>query len=218
MWLDVDRANCAHFLSLLSPQEKARAEHFMMPLHRRRYIAARGRLRELLASSLHCPPREIVLQETELGKPFVAGSSLRFNLSHDSDLALFVLVRGMELGCDIAWRDSTMVSRGMLRMVFPAAALPQLEALPAEAQVDAFFTVWTCKEALLKGAGTGLLRSPAEFDIGLPPRAHIDLPGEEVEWALLSRRLGNGLYVAVAARSSTCQVDLGELPPRQQAA
>jgi 4'-phosphopantetheinyl transferase len=159
-----------------------------------------------------------VLQESELGKPFVVGSSLRFNVSHDSDLALYVLAWGIELGCDIAWRDSTIVSPGMMRMVFPAASLPPLEALPAEAQVDAFFTVWTCKEALLKGAGTGLLRSPTEFDIGLPPRTHIELPGEEAEWALQSRKLRNGLYVAVAARSSSCRVDLGEPPPRQQAA
>ncbi len=211
--LDLEAGEHPRLLALLSGEERRRAARLTFPRDRLRYIAAHGQLRELLARRLGCPAREVCLDRGAFGKPFVAGSSLRFSLSRAEHLAFVVFAHGIEVGCDIAWRRDEWVSEAVLRQTFSRAGLARLEGLAPSERAAAFFTVWTCKEALLKGQGYGLLRPPADIDLGgLPPRTCIAMPGDDVKWTLVSRVANGGLHIAVAARGAGRRVDIGRMP------
>src|SRR5580700_7174254 len=70
---------------LLSADEMQRANRFHFPLHRRRYIAARGMLRQLLEYYRDQPARDFHFEYTRYKKPYLADTELQFNISHSHD-------------------------------------------------------------------------------------------------------------------------------------
>jgi 4'-phosphopantetheinyl transferase len=86
-------------IELLSADERARAGQFMFDRDRRRYIAARARLRIILARYVGQAPAALQFHYGPHGKPALDGIS--FNLSHSADLALLAVSRGTVVGVDI---------------------------------------------------------------------------------------------------------------------
>src|SRR5436190_3484493 len=89
--LVVDEAELERLAAFLSPDEHERARRFRLPELRRRFVATRGILRELLGHYLQSPPAHFRFQQNEHGKPFLAAAhsaDLRFNVSHSRELAL----------------------------------------------------------------------------------------------------------------------------------
>jgi 4'-phosphopantetheinyl transferase len=115
--------------AVLSAAERQRAEQFFFDRDRRRFIAARARLRELLGERLGVPPASVELAYGRNGKPRLTRGGLHFNLSHCEDVALFGF-SSCEIGVDI-------------------------EALRA-GESPAFLRRWTRYEALAKAIGGGL--------------------------------------------------------------
>ena len=89
--LDVSQAACDALFAILSHDERSRSARIRSPLLQRRFIAARGGLRELLGRYLEVHPGELHFVHNEFGKPALSasfGSGFKFNLSHSDDLAL----------------------------------------------------------------------------------------------------------------------------------
>ena len=88
---------------VLSPAEIARAERFVQPKHRQRFITARTALREILGSYLGLPPAAISFRINAHGKPYLdpGPTVLQFNLSHSGDWALCAVTTAGEVGIDI---------------------------------------------------------------------------------------------------------------------
>ena len=88
-------ARLTRMRTILNPEEMARADRFLMDVHRNRFIAARALLRDLLAGYLSQPPDAIRFAYNEWGKPALApgfaASDLRFNLSHSQNLAMYAV-------------------------------------------------------------------------------------------------------------------------------
>jgi 4'-phosphopantetheinyl transferase len=138
----------------LSPAEVKRADRFFFQRHRRRYVVARARLRQLLGQRLGVAPQDIALVYGANGKPRLADEAMRFSVSHSGEIALFAFSEAREVGVDIeAVRpiDSAdtiaahILSRGELRAY-----------AAARDKVAAFLRFWTRKEALAKALGDGL--------------------------------------------------------------
>src|SRR5262245_50510174 len=91
---DVDDDACARLSALLSHREQRHADRFHRAMDRRRYCIRRGTLRELLATYLSCAPSDVPIAHSALGKPYVEGSALTFNLSHSRGMALYAFSRG----------------------------------------------------------------------------------------------------------------------------
>lgn len=115
--------------AVLSAAERARAQRFFFDRDRRRFIAARARLRELLGERLGVPPGTVELAYGRNGKPYLARGGLHFNVSHCDGMALFGFAPS-EIGVDI-------------------------EALRA-GECPAFLRRWTRYEALAKAIGEGV--------------------------------------------------------------
>lgn len=196
--LDVSDTEAAALAALLAPEELARADAFHRDVHRRRYTAGRGRLRELLGAYARGAPGAVPLVEGPNGKPALPGSELRFNLAHSEGVGIFAVSRA-EVGVDVevSRRDPPTDWRAVADRFFHEEELARLHGLAAEPGWLEFLRVWTLKEACLKATGIGLLTDPRSFSVAAV------LAGDEEAVVLaagkwLARELG-GSPGAVAA-------------------
>jgi 4'-phosphopantetheinyl transferase len=160
-----DRLN--HLREFLNPDERRRAGRFHFEIHRRRFIAARGMLRELLARYLAAAPAAIEFSYNLYGKPAVEG--VHFNLSHSDHLAIYAVSRTREVGVDIERINPTFADEQIPEHYFSPAEVRTLRSLPKERQTEAFFNCWTRKEAYVKARGLGLSLELHSFDVTLAP-------------------------------------------------
>jgi 4'-phosphopantetheinyl transferase len=164
--LDVPEARREAMLSTFNTRELARYRAFRHDEHRHRWGASRGQLREILGAVLGVAPVDVAFTYGAHGKPALAGSALRFNLSHSGPLAM-VAIAHVEVGADVELPRRRR-SDDIARRFFTAGENERLFAIPdAAAREDAFFRLWTCKEAFLKCTGEGLSRSTRSFEIEL---------------------------------------------------
>ena len=88
--------------TLLTDEERDRAQRFVGPLLQRRFVAARAQLRALLGHHLGRDPRSLVFLLNEFGKPRLADHpGVHFSLSHSQDRALLAVSDGPEIGADL---------------------------------------------------------------------------------------------------------------------
>lgn len=192
--LDLDPGAVAARAGWLHDDECRRAGRFRLARDRRRYVVARGLLRELLAARLGIHPRAVEFSYGAHGKPCLAPGSavgdLRFSVSHSGELALFAFCRGREVGVDVEavvpMRDADAVARHF----FPRSELRAYRALPPQDRERGFFTCWTRKEATLKALGGGLQSALSEFDAppGWSLSSFSPAPGHAAALAVEPRR------------------------------
>jgi len=141
----------------LSPAELKRAGRFGLQRLRRRFVVARGRLRELLGERLGLPPPDVTLAYGTNGKPELADRSLYFSVSHCEDVALYAFSSASEIGVDVE----------AIRPIREADAIAAQFFSPRERLLD-FLYCWTRKEALAKALGGGLSLPLAQLDVVNP--------------------------------------------------
>lgn len=170
-WTDLDEASVdfGRFADMLADDEHGCARRFRFERDRRRYIVRRGRLRELLSRYLGTSPPQVRLRAGPFGKPGLAEGDVRFSLSHSHGIALFAIVRGLEVGCDIERRDRRFAFEQIADQFFSPLEARTLGSLPAARQAEAFFNCWTRKEAYVKARGLGLSLPLNSFDVSLAP-------------------------------------------------
>ena len=152
----------------LDAEERERARRFIPPAVRRRFLCARGSLREILGHLLQAPPRSVRFAYGDQGKPELAGArDLRFNLSHSEGRALVGVVPGRELGVDLESLRGGTDFRGLTERFFSAPEREELRQVPDPEFPREFLRLWTRKEAYLKARGTGLALPLDAFAVAL---------------------------------------------------
>jgi 4'-phosphopantetheinyl transferase len=208
--MDLDCADPGRLYDLLDAGERDRAGRFRSDTDRRRYIARRGQLRELLARHLGRSPHRISLATTEFGKPFLIDSDLRFNLSHSRNIALIAIAQGgpqgAELGCDIEARDPGFPSRDIAEAFFSPNEARAFREIDAAQQVEAFFNCWTRKEAYIKARGLGVSLPLDSFEVSLAPDEPAALLSGCAGWSVQSFEPRPGFQAAVVAQGSGWQL------------
>jgi len=159
---------------VLSPAERFLAGRKVTDELKRRAIVSRGLLRRALGAALGRDAAEVPIALGEKGKPHLAeradSARLDFNLSHTGDLWLLALVAAGPVGVDIeAPRDETEWDE-LAERYFSDKERAEFAALPAERRKEAFFRIWTQKEAFLKARGSGLATPLGSFDVEVDPR------------------------------------------------
>ena len=138
-------------------RERQRAESFATDEWRDRWSAARGTLREVLGHALRIAPEAVALRYRRHGKPELdpdcapLAGELRFNLSHSGERALIALAR-VEVGADVE-RLKPRRTDDIARRFFVPGEQRRLFSLSPVEREQAFFRLWTCKEAFLKVTG-----------------------------------------------------------------
>ncbi|MFC1668393.1 4'-phosphopantetheinyl transferase family protein [Chlamydiota bacterium] len=161
---------------LLSHDERARAKRFHFKEHSRRFIVSHGMLRQILACYVNVSADTLTFSYTEKGKPELLNSHnhIRFNLSHSHEMALVGVLIEVPIGIDIEYLPKETDVDGLAKRFFSSQEYEQLSKIPNSIKQEAFFRIWTLKEAYLKATGEGIaglesvevmcaVESPPEF-------------------------------------------------------
>jgi 4'-phosphopantetheinyl transferase len=183
-------------VALLTRDERQRAARFARERDRRRFIAARALLRQLLATRLGAAAESIELITNAFGKPALARNSgapdLRFNLSHCGDLAVYAFAEAREVGVDIEAVRALDDADAIAARSFSKSEYQAYRALPERERPLGFFYGWTRKEAFVKARGSGLSQPLDGFDVSLAPAEPARIlrvgrtPGARCGWTLRS--------------------------------
>lgn len=190
---------------LLSEDERARAGRFAFEVHRQRFAAARGSLRRVLSRYLGMAPQDIAFGYGPRGKPYLAHDRatppLRFNVSHSAERALFAVALGRELGVDLERVSETTSVLELAERFFAPQEWRFLRGLPPAARREAFFRLWTLKEAYLKASGVGLYEPLDSIVLRLAEGAAppLVLHAGRRDWSLKELRPAADFAAAVAA-------------------
>jgi 4'-phosphopantetheinyl transferase len=156
----------------LSEEESLRAQRFVFPRDRDRYVRAHATMRTRLAGYSGLPPAGIPFVNNAYGKPQIDArekpQSLRFNLSHSAGIAVLAIAREYELGLDI--EILRPIGADIAEHHFSPRELSRLLALSRDEELLGFYRCWTSKEALLKGEGCGLNLPLDSFDVEVDPQ------------------------------------------------
>lgn len=148
------------FAATLSEVERERAQKFHFERDQNRFITGRGILRALLGSYLGMPPEKVNFIYGPNGKPALASLSdtnaLHFNLAHTGDLMVVAVTRACTLGVDVEHVRSISDAENIAGRFFSSSEATKLKMLPLDQQPEAFYNLWTRKEAYLKATGEGL--------------------------------------------------------------
>ena len=139
---------------LLADSELARANRYRFEDDRRRSIIARAATRRLLGRYLDSDPRALVIVEEEHGKPVLLDREIEFNASHSGDLVALAFANGTPVGIDVERRRKLHDCLALSRRYFSAEE-DDIVRSAADAD-DAFFVIWTAKEAVVKASGKGI--------------------------------------------------------------
>lgn len=221
-WMDLAppphaRARAARWLDA---GERERAARFHFEVHRERYVAAHGQLREVLGAYVGAAPEALRFEHEERGKPRLAEtaadgtstSGLAFNLSHSEDAGLLAIGRLAPLGADIEVQRHLPDLEALAASHFTASELRELHDLPEARRHDGFFAAWTRKEAYVKALGAGLSVPLDGFEVALHPdrpAALRSIDGSEDKaraWTLWAGRPTPQSWAAVAIRAPRTRV------------
>src|SRR5262249_50093841 len=150
-------------------------------------------LRKILSDYLNTGPEKITFTYNQYGKP--ATNGIHFNLSHSADLAILAVSRTRELGVDL--EKITPIDDRIAEHFFSPNEVAALRALPEDGQQEAFFAVWTRKEAYVKAHGQGLSIPLSSFDVSLDHPARF-LRGVD-GWSIESFEPAPGYVAALVA-------------------
>jgi 4'-phosphopantetheinyl transferase len=171
LWL-IDAADEAALPSdpsdLLSADEIARANRFHFAKDRTSFILTHAALRKLLGKAVGLPPKQIAFDAGPYGKPYLATKpELHFNLSHSGSLALIGISASRPIGVDIEAMRENIDELALARSFFCENEYRFLTTLEGETRMQAFYKIWTCKEAVLKAFGVGISMHLKDFTVAL---------------------------------------------------
>lgn len=211
--LDAPDRPLEYFAAVLSADERQRADRFCRPRDAQRFTVARGMLRRTLGGILATAAESIRFSYGAHGKPSLATADgeplpLQFNLAHSSHRAMLAVAAAGEIGIDIEKIRPVKSLDGIVAKHFSPLERAAFQALPQEERLQAFFRVWTRKEAVVKAIGTGLALSLTSFDVSLaasPAAALLGMRSEEHAgwpWSLLPLQTPHGFCAALAVAHS----------------
>lgn len=208
--LDRDDSEVERLWAALTPDERERAQRFHFNRDRRRFVVARGVLREILGSCLGLTPASIRFAYNEYGKPSLRedASGLSFNASHSAGAALYTCTLRREVGVDIELLRDDFASFEIAERFFSRAEVHSLGSLPTHLRTQGFFNCWTRKEAYIKAIGEGLSHPLDSFSVTLAPGEPALLIStdkdqlEAARWSIVDLNPFQGYAAALAIRGS----------------
>lgn len=151
----------------LSYDEHEKIQRLKFQIHRDRKLISQFALRDILSRYISVSPENIVFCYGDHGKPALQDNSLQFNLTHSNDIALCVVGAQHAVGIDIEHQQKMRDFLSIAQRYFSPFEYQQLQQSPPHLLEQAFYRLWTCKEAFIKALGAGLSYPLANFDVDL---------------------------------------------------
>jgi 4'-phosphopantetheinyl transferase len=140
---------------LFDKEERRRAAEFSFMSDRDRFILCRGLSKIILGAYCCSTPAAVQISYGEYGKPYLPDFlSIHFNISHTHNCGVICVSRESVVGVDIEYMDETVISHDVLTIF---SSKEEQDWVYERNIKERFFTIFTCKEALLKAQGIGFL-------------------------------------------------------------
>lgn len=218
-------------IAVLSAEERQRADRLRREDLRNRFITARGTLRVLLGRYCDVSPGGLRFRYGPTGKPALmegqgsrgTGTTLHFNMAHSEDIALLALTESAPVGVDVERVRPLADLEALVRQFFSAKEAAALSNLPATEQQEAFFRLWTRKEALLKATGAGISDLLNQVEVSFLPGEPARVlsfpagPCAHSEWSLVDLPITPCYAAALAVPVPDIRVSQFHIPPSADA-
>ncbi len=222
VWVDdLASGRLEKFVRVLNADERARAERFRFERDRNRYVVSRASLRLLLSEYTQARATDLEFVYGEQGKPALASPAhdIEFNLSHSADLCLLAFANGSRVGIDIESKERDVSFVDLAKRFFSEIEYDQIRRLAASERREAFYAVWTRKEAYIKALGEGVTHGLDNFTVTVDPQSERVLltserdPEASSRWQLRSFRPAEDFAGALAAEGDCTIIRRFEFRP-----
>ena len=157
----------------LNVDERERVGRFWFEEERTRFVAGRGLLRAILGLYLGIKPSEVHFNYGPYGKPSLVGEfglgKIEFNLAHSNGYAIYAFALNRKVGVDLEQVAPTVEAEQFANRFFSDQEKGVIHTLEGKEKLEAFFKIWTAKEAYLKASGEGLAYPLDKVDVSLDP-------------------------------------------------
>lgn len=144
-------------LAAYLPREETEYAASLHPIAARRYVVARGILRNLLSGFTGTEPRKLRFNYGAAGKPSLSQhDDIHFNISHSADLGLFAFSPDRPVGVDVENERPVRRLLDVAQRFMTEDELRTLAETPADMRNSAFLRSWVVREARLKAEGKGV--------------------------------------------------------------
>jgi len=148
-------------LSILSEEERIKAEDFVNEDDRDKYLLSHIYLRRILTfHSPHIDENVWQFESNTYGKPGIIEhqkNALYFNLTHSNSAAYIICSSEALCGIDVEDKKEMQITKGICDLVFSKEELLLYEHSQDKERM--FYQIWTMKEAHLKALGSGLMET-----------------------------------------------------------
>jgi 4'-phosphopantetheinyl transferase len=148
-------------------------------------------------------PDGFLIEKNKFGKPFVNGD-VQFNISHSANITAAAFSKN-ETGLDIERVAAEKNYLDIARRFFHAEESDYIKNCASEA--EAFFYIWTRKEALLKAVGSGLTATLSTYNC----INNIIVDAETSVWYITSFNIKDGFKAAFCQNTPAGERHIKEL-------
>lgn len=184
--LDATAEEIRRFESTLSRDELARADRFLMPELRKRFVKCRGVLRAILGEFHNESASDLRFRYEQWGKPRLQSpnSLLHFNVSHSANHALIAIAQS-DIGVDLELPTGRVNYSAIASQVLSEQERATWKSLSASERDTAIMQLWVCKEAILKAMGLGIAEGLTQVSFSLPIQTTATFQPTKIDAALL---------------------------------
>lgn len=205
----------------LSPDESGRAAKLRPGRGRDMFVGSRGILRHILSLYTGEEPGAIEFGYGKGGKPFVrtrgGAPAVSFNVSHSHEVAMYAIAAGKEVGIDVEYLREVKRPEDVIRRFFTETEWEFYRSRPEELKREAFFRLWTFREASVKAGGYGVFTGKGLVIPGPPPEGWLLDPGSPVNiggsWSLVGIDGPRDYVAVVAIQGGALHVRKFDFPP-----
>ena len=207
--------------SILSDQERKRLDRLKVTDKRAEFLRSRGILRMILAEYTARDPKELPLDSSPSGKPFLPQTRIQFNLSHSGDIFACGFCINNQIGIDIQEIYPISSLDRIINKFFSSSEIQYLSTLSSrQTYQEHFFAIWAAKEAYLKAVGDGIQASSNQISILPESRAlqsfRLELPAakrDQLIWTITTLNVGPGFRAALAYDGDLIELERCEITP-----
>ncbi|WP_337865645.1 4'-phosphopantetheinyl transferase superfamily protein [Ignavibacterium sp.] len=190
---------------LLSVDERKKIDQYKFPNDRKRASETFIYRRLIISNYLAVNPLMIEFNKTIFGKPVLIepqNSGLQFNYSHTERKFLFALSKNSEIGVDIEFIKAFTDIDSLSEKYFSNDEFSFYKALSTyELKLNFFYRVWTRKEALHKGIGTGIndeMKNISVIDNDDPNKSELSIDFNNQIWQIEDLQLQDNFIGSIA--------------------
>lgn len=171
----------------LTPEERARAERYLVDRPRQQFVGCRAALKFLLAGHLNCAVEDVKLEVERWGKPVLrqktsradnerwhtdayqslSTGSIHFSVSHSGDVGLIGLST-LPIGVDLEMLRPRISVASLNNIMLSELERENWKSISLRQHEEQMLRLWVCKEALLKALGLGIAECLQQVSFPLP--------------------------------------------------